>query len=150
MQISRQEGYALRLALDLAAHEVSSVNEIAERQRIPPAYLGKIVQSLARAGVLSTTRGARGGTRLARPASQISLRQVIEASNGPIALSRCLAEPEHDCPTNSARCPVRQVTMRLQRTVTRELESVSLADLAAMGRTDAPASGEAAGLHPMD
>ena len=134
MQLSKQEGYALRLALDLAAHDASSVNDIAARQRIPAAYLGKIVQSLARAGVLSTTRGARGGTRLARPASQINVRQVIEAANGPIALSRCLAEPDHDCPTNSADCPVRQVTMRLQSTVTRELESVTLADLAAMAR----------------
>ena len=134
MQLSKQEGYALRLALDLVTHEASSVNEIAARQRIPPAYLSKIVQSLARAGVLSTSRGARGGTRLARPAALITVRQVIEAANGPIALSRCLAEPDHDCPTNSAECPVRQVTMRLQRTVTRELDAVSLADLAAMGK----------------
>ena len=132
MQLSKQEGYALRLALDLARNESSSVNEIAARQNIPPAYLGKIVQSLARAGVLSTSRGARGGVRLARPAALINLRQVIEASNGPIALSRCLAEPDHDCPTNSVDCPVRQVTMRLQRTVTRELEAVTLADLTNM------------------
>ena len=132
MQLSKQEGYALRLALDLATHDSSSVNDIAARQNIPAAYLGKIVQSLARAGVLSTTRGARGGTRLARPAAQINLRQVIEAANGPIALSRCLAEPDHDCPTKTAACPVRQVTMRLQRTVTRELESVSLEELASM------------------
>lgn len=132
MQLSKQEGYALRLALDLATHEASSVNDVAERQHIPAAYLGKIVQSLARAGVLSTTRGAHGGVRLARPAEFITLRQVIEASNGPIALSRCLAEPDHDCPTHSADCPVRQVTMRLQRTVTHELDSVSVADLAAM------------------
>src|SRR5512136_1988818 len=133
MQLSKQEAYALRLALDLATHDGASVNDIAARQHIPAAYLGKIVQSLARAGVLRTSRGARGGTRLARPASLINVRQVIEAANGPIALSRCLAEPDHDCPTNSAACPVRQVTARLQRTVTRELEAVSLADLAAMG-----------------
>ena len=133
MQLSKQEAYALRLALDLATHDASPVNEIADRQRLPAAYLGKVVQSLARAGVLATTRGPHGGVRLARAADRINLRQVIEAANGPIAMSRCLAEPDHDCPTNSAACPVRQVTSRLQRTVTHELESVSLADLAAMG-----------------
>lgn len=134
MQLSKQESYALRLALDLATNDPAPVHEIARRQNIPPAYLGKIVQSLARAGVLSTARGVRGGVRLARAPEAISLRQVVEAAQGPIAMSRCVSEPDHDCPTNSAACPIRQVTMRLQRLVTDELESVSLADLASMAK----------------
>ncbi len=132
MQLSKQESYALRLVLDLTTNSSAPVHDIAQRQNIPVAYLGKIVQSLARAGVLSTSRGARGGVRLARAPETISMRQVIEAAQGPIALSRCISEPDHDCPTNSSACPVRQVTLRLQRLVTAELESVSLADLARM------------------
>jgi len=132
MQLSKQEAYALRLGLDLAQNDAASVREIAARQNMPAAYLGKIVQALARGGVLRTDRGARGGVRLARPAADITLRQVIEAAQGPIALSRCMVEATHDCPTNSLMCPVRQVTMRLQRLVTQELDDISLADLARM------------------
>jgi Rrf2 family protein len=130
MQLSKQEGYALRLALDLALNQASSVREIAQRQHIPAPYLGKIVQALARGGVVRTERGSRGGVRLARAAAAISLRDVIEAAQGPIALSRCIVEADHDCPTNSLSCPVRRVTMRLQKMVTEELEGISLADLA--------------------
>jgi Rrf2 family protein len=132
MQLSKQESYALRLTLDLATNPPAPIREIARRQRIPPAYLGKIVQSLARGGIVHTERGARGGVSLARSPESISLRQVLEAAQGPITLSRCVSEPGHDCPTNSLACPIRRVTMRLQHMVTRELASVSLADLAAM------------------
>jgi Rrf2 family protein len=132
VQLSKQESYALRLALDLATNPPAPIREIASRQRIPPAYLGKIVQSLARGGVVHTERGAHGGVSLAGPPESISLRKVLEAAHGPIALSRCVSELGHDCPTNSVACPIRQVTMRLQELVTSELASVSLADLAAM------------------
>jgi Rrf2 family protein len=140
MQLSKQESYALRLTLDLATNPPAPIREIARRQRIPPAYLGKIVQALARGGVVRTERGARGGVRLARPPEDISLRQVLEAAQGPIALSRCVSEPGHDCPTNSMACPVRQVTMRLQDLVVRELASTSLADLVALREAPAPGS----------
>lgn len=134
MQITKQEAYALRLALDLAKEKTSNIREIALRQRIPAAYLGKIVQALAHAGVVRTERGARGGVRLAKPPEQITVRQVIEAAQGPIALSRCLVEPDHDCPTNSMACPVRRVTIRIHRLVTQELDAITLADLARMAQ----------------
>jgi len=132
MRLSKQEGYALRVALDLARCSQAPLKDIARRQNIPLPYLGKIVQALARGGIVHTERGPRGGVRLARVASAITVRQVIEAVQGPIALSRCLIEQDHDCPVNNPNCPVRQVTSRLQDIVTRELDSVSLADLAAM------------------
>jgi len=132
MRLSKQEGYALRIALDLARYSASPLKDIARRQNIPLPYLGKIVQALARGGVVRTERGPHGGVRLARAPSTITMRQVIEAAQGPIALSRCLIEPEHDCPVNNANCPVRRVTSRLQAIVTQELDRVTLADLAAM------------------
>lgn len=138
MQISKQEAYALRLALDLAREKASNIREIASRQRIPMAYLGKIVQDLAHAGVVRTERGARGGVRLAKPPEQITMRQVIEAVQGPIALSRCIIEMDHNCPTNSMACPIRRVTVRIHRLVTQELEAITLADLAKMAQEGAP------------
>lgn len=130
MQLSKQEGYALRLALDLAIHHSAPIKEIAQRQNIPIAYLGKIVQALVRGGIVRTGRGPRGGVQLARPGDQITVRQVIEAAQGPISLSRCLIEPNHDCPTNNPTCPIRRVTLRLQHLVVTELDSISLHDLA--------------------
>jgi Rrf2 family protein len=105
---------------------------IAQRQHIPVAYLGKIVQSLVRAGVVVTSRGVRGGVQLARPAEHITLRQVIEAVQGPVALSRCLVEPLHDCAINGPSCPVRQVTTRLHELVIAELDRTTLAAMAAL------------------
>lgn len=131
MQLSKQEGYALRVAMELAVSGQASVKEIAERRGIPAPYLGKIVQSLVRGGVVITNRGPHGGVQLARPAAEITLRQVLEAAQGPIALSRCLSEPHHDCSINGPSCPVRQVTTRLQYIVVNELSRVTVADLAA-------------------
>lgn len=139
VQISKVEGYALRAVLELALVQSSSVKVIAQRQRIPPAYLGKIVQSLAHAGLVVTSRGQRGGVQLARPAAQITLRHVFEAVQGPVMLSRCLMEPQHDCSINGPNCPIRQVTGRLHDLVIAELNRTSVADMADLARvTESP------------
>jgi Rrf2 family protein len=130
MQLTKQEGYALRVVMDLAVTEVASVKGIAQRQNIPAAYLAKIVQALARGGIVRTTRGPRGGVELARSPASITLRQVLEAAQGPIALSRCLLEPHHDCSINGVACPIRQITTRIQDLVIQELDAVTLADVA--------------------
>jgi Rrf2 family protein len=135
MQITKVEGYALRAALDMALVSPSSVKAIAQRQHIPVAYLSKIVQSLARAGVVLTSRGVGGGVQLARPPELITLRQVIEAVQGPIVFSRCLAEPMHDCAINGPSCPVRRVTTRLHDLVINELERTTVSDMAHMARS---------------
>ena len=78
---------------------------------------------------MRTHPGARGGVSLARAASAISLRDVIEAAEGPLALNRCVVAAGA-CPRDRA-CPVHPVWVRLQRLLARELEAVSMAELAA-------------------
>src|SRR3990172_2019834 len=92
MQLTRQADYAVRVVLDLSVRpqRQSRTREIARRQRIPPAFLRKIVQTLARAGFVRTVRGADGGVRLVREPAATTLRQVIEAGEGPGRLNRCL------------------------------------------------------------
>ena len=100
MQITRQADYAVRAVLHLslqgqAGH--ATTGQIAAAQRIPAHFLAKIVAQLSQAGILHTTRGARGGVALGRPAHDISLLQVVEAIDGPMAVNECVLHPE-TCP----------------------------------------------------
>ena len=105
----------------------TTTHEVAERQNIPRVFLTKIVQSLVHAGLLRAYRGASGGVTLARHPSQISLRQVIEAIDGPIAVAECLLNPGK-CPEERV-CPIHYVWLDLCQKVVELLDSSNLADL---------------------
>jgi len=97
MQITRQADYAIRAMLFLARQEPNqraATKQIAETQKIPPSFLAKIISQLSIAGLIHTSRGARGGVLLARPAQQISLLEVVEAIDGPISLNDCTVSTE--------------------------------------------------------
>ncbi len=127
MELTRGTQFALRTVLDLAVGGSSRTAAIALRRGIPPAQAGKIIQSLVRGGVVQTSRGAHGGVRLARAPERVTLRQVIEAIEGPIVVSRCLAW--NDCPCEQP-CPVRITLSRIQHSVESLLDGVTIADLA--------------------
>lgn len=96
MQITRQADYAVRAVLYLAkidGGDRASTSQIAREQHIPPSFLAKIVSQLSVAGVVQTSRGARGGVSLSRPPSNITLLEVVEAIDGPIALNECVRNP---------------------------------------------------------
>jgi Rrf2 family protein len=88
--VTREADYAIRCVLEVARHGRISAAQVADIQHISPTFLGKIVQSLAKAGILATRRGVGGGVSLAVPAEEISLLKVIEAIEGPLALNECL------------------------------------------------------------
>jgi Rrf2 family protein len=85
----------------------AATSQIAEDQQIPPSFLAKIVSQLSVAGLLQTSRGARGGVSLARTPEQISLLEVVEAIDGPIYLNECVAN-SGTC-TFGDTCPMRPV-----------------------------------------
>jgi Rrf2 family protein len=96
MQITRQADYAIRAMLYLARLDVghrAATSQIAEKQRIPPSFLAKIVSQLSIAGLIHTSRGARGGVSLSRKPEDISILEVVEAIDGPIALNECTFSP---------------------------------------------------------
>ncbi len=109
MQITRQADYALRAVLYLArlgVNQRAATSQIAQEQRIPPSFLAKIVSQLSVAGLLQTSRGARGGVSLAKAPEEISLLEVVEAIDGPIFLNECVSsngacEFGDDCPMQS-------------------------------------------------
>jgi Rrf2 family protein len=94
MQITRQADYAVRAVLYLSKigeDRRAATSQIAEEQQIPPSFLAKIVSQLSVAGLLQTSRGARGGVSLARSPEDISVLEVVEAIDGPILLNECVA-----------------------------------------------------------
>lgn len=93
MRLTRGSDYAMRGMIYLAKRPVGTiclVSEVAEAQGVPESYLAKIFQDLSRSGLVISHRGAKGGFALARDPEKVTLRQVIEAVEGPIALSPCL------------------------------------------------------------
>jgi Rrf2 family iron-sulfur cluster assembly transcriptional regulator len=130
MRISRGTDYGVRGILYLAEQPQERVNllhEVAKAQQVPESYLAKIFQDLTKAGLVRSHRGARGGFSLARPASQITLRQVIEALQGPISLNRCL-DLREGC-VNSETCPVTKVLRRAQDQLVANLDAATLESL---------------------
>lgn len=98
MQITRACEYGVLGLLALARRkpgEVVMLEVISREEAIPVSFLGKIFQSLAKAGLVRSARGSGGGFCLTRPAEEVNVLQVIEGLEGPIALQRCLeSEPE--------------------------------------------------------
>ncbi len=133
LRINRQTDYAVRVVLSLAKRgeeaRVSS-SEIQREMLIPPSFMTRIVAQLARASLLKTFPGREGGLMLPRPASQITLKDIVEAFEGPILLSQCLqVKGENDCPFQ-ANCPVRLKWGRVQVAMLREMAAITFEDLA--------------------
>jgi Rrf2 family protein len=129
MQITRQADYAVRAVLYLAqlgSDTRAATSQIAQEQRIPPSFLAKIVSQLSVAGLLQTSRGARGGVSLARSPEQISLLEVVEAIDGPILLNECVGENGGTC-TFSDDCPMRAIWCDVQVELINRLKSTNFA-----------------------
>jgi Rrf2 family transcriptional regulator, iron-sulfur cluster assembly transcription factor len=131
MKLTRGGEYGIRGVLYLAQQEeskVSMLSAIAKAQDVPPRFLAKIFQALAKAGVVKSHRGAKGGFSLARPASEVTIKDVIEAVEGPIYLNVCLAAPG-DC-SRDTLCPIHSVWEEAQEKMMAVLGQKNFADLA--------------------
>jgi len=107
----------------------TSAAELAAETGIPAPTAQKLVSLLTRAGLLKAVRGAGGGIKLARPSAAISLAQIIEAVEGPIAMTACVEAGRHDCGLEGS-CQIRPHWSALNDAVRGALGSVSLATLA--------------------
>lgn len=130
MQITRQADYALRAMYYLSKLEPterSATSLIADEQRIPPSFLAKIISQLSIAGLIHTSRGARGGVSLARPPENISILEVVEAIDGPLTLNECTHSIDA-CPFGE-NCPIRPVWCDVQSEMVERLRNTSFAAL---------------------
>ena len=132
MQITRQVDYVIRAVLYISKLEEAqraATSQIAKEQHIPPSFLAKIISQLSIAGLLQTSRGARGGVTLARRPEEISLLDVVEAIDGPIALNECVTD-EGACSFGDD-CPLRPIWCDAQDELVDRLKTTNFAQFAA-------------------
>jgi len=135
MQITRQADYALRAMLYLARMDKdvrAATSQIADDQQIPPSFLAKIISQLSIAGLILTSRGARGGVTLARTPEEISLLDVVEAIDGPISLNIC-SHSSGVCPFGED-CPIQPIWSDAQHELVDRLKSTNFAKLVKSSR----------------
>jgi len=128
MQITRQADYAVRAMVYLAQLDPqgkASTGRIAQEKSIPPSFLAKIISQLSVAGILHTSRGAKGGVSLAKPAESISLLDVIEAIDGPILLNDCVSDMS-SCKFDDS-CPLKPVWCDAQKMLVDHLSKANFA-----------------------
>ncbi len=126
MQITRQADYAVRAVYyltSLGEKQRAATSQIAQDQHIPPSFLAKIISQLSVAGLLSTSRGARGGVALAKDPSEITLLDVVEAIDGPIYLNECVGDSAV-C-TFSSDCPMRPIWCETQEMLVTKLRNTT-------------------------
>ncbi|HPC84309.1 MAG TPA: Rrf2 family transcriptional regulator [Thermoanaerobaculaceae bacterium] len=129
--IARHTDYAARVVLHLACLEPGAqvtIAEIAENRLLPAPFVRRVVGKLVAAGLLVSTRGMGGGVRLARPAADISLLDVVMAMEGGVALNHCVDNPKA-CPL-AARCPVQRAWTEATRQLEATLGAVTFDQLA--------------------
>lgn len=130
MKLTRAGEYGIRGMLYLAMQpqdRVTLLSEISNTQNIPESYLSKIFQILTRAGLVRSHRGFKGGYTLGLPSEEITIKDIIEGIEGPIALNRCAIE-DSTC-SEDADCLIQDVWKDAQNAMIGVLEGTTLADL---------------------
>jgi Rrf2 family protein len=138
MMFSTKAEYGVRVMIDLARQDGDApvpLAEIADRNRLPLAYLEHLVARLRKAQLVDSRRGARGGYMLARPAEEITMAEVVAALEGAIAPIECISEtadgsivcsresdPDHVCPT-------KLLWTRVRGSIVQTLQDTKLSDL---------------------
>jgi FeS assembly SUF system regulator len=129
--------YAVVLATHLATAEgPHAARDLAVQTQIPEPTASKVLKKLARAGVVVSQRGAKGGYALARSPEQIGVNEVIEAIEGPIAVTECSDETTDSLCEYETNCGVRANWQRINFAVHTALSAITLADMAFPGTAD--------------
>jgi len=143
IRLSRLADYGVVLACQMAvkADRCHNAFDLAAATGLPAPTVSKLLAALARAGVLMSQRGAKGGYRLARAPEAITAADIVSAVDGPIALTVCIEHGAGACDVESL-CPTRRGWRRINDAVRDAMKSVSLAELAfsvPAGPSDLPA-----------
>jgi len=140
MQLTRAADYAVRVMILLATlpeDKRALLPDLALATEAPESFLSKVLQSLAHAGLISSRRGKLGGFAIRPVGRQATMRETIEAIDGPVCLNVCLNGGK-DC-DRKATCPAHPVWARAQRAMLEILMSVTVSAMAARG-TQEPTS----------
>ena len=136
MKLSTKGKYGLYAMFYLAQHEgcgpqpLKAVAEIG----VPEDYLEQLLGNLRRAGLVNTVRGAQGGYRLAKEPQEITVGDIIDATEGPLSISDCLNDER--CCQRSGQCRTRRVWEYLSTSINDVLQSITLRDMLEQERFD--------------
>jgi len=141
MRLSSLADYAVVVMSAAARHGADarlSATSLASETGVPLPTAQKVMGKMAGAGLLTSARGAGGGFMLARPVEEISVADIVEAVDGPIAIAQCLHDKPSDCALES-NCAVRPHWSLINVRVREALSDVSLAAIVAAERVGEPA-----------
>ncbi|WP_114313702.1 RrF2 family transcriptional regulator [Thermus caldifontis] len=127
--LKREESYAIHALLLLVEEPGLPAQEIAQKLKIPPAFLAKVLSKLAKASLVESRMGRGGGVWLKEPPEGITLLKVIESLSGPVALDLCATLKR--CPTEERRgfCYLKPSLVRMNQEIRKTLAGLTLKDL---------------------
>ncbi|NDG05194.1 MAG: SUF system Fe-S cluster assembly regulator, partial [Alphaproteobacteria bacterium] len=129
LRISKLTDYAVVLLSKMAKDQGQlTVPQLHGQTNLPIPTISKVLKKLARAGLLATTRGAAGGYRLARPAPEINIVEIIEAMDGPIAMTDCVGGAHKRC-AYLEKCHLQPNWSRVNHVIRESLQAMRLSDL---------------------
>ena len=131
LRLNRITDYAVVVLAQMVREPDRQVTapQLSEESSVPAPTVAKVLKALAKEGVLASQRGVHGGYRLARPAGDISMLEVIRALEGPVSLTACVDGAEGDCDVELL-CPVRGNWDRVNTAIRSALAGVTLEDMA--------------------
>jgi FeS assembly SUF system regulator len=146
LRISKLTDYATLILAHLASQPVqrATAGQIASQTGLAAPTVSKLLKQLHRRGLVHSTRGLHGGYLLARPAAEITAANIIDALEGPVALTECAGRSSHCCIEST--CLVGRAWQRVTQAIRRSLQDITLQELAGLGGTTA-SSGS---LSPLD
>ena len=130
MKISRLADYAVLICCHLAAQKdcLCNVTALAEETNLGGATVSKVMKTLSKAGIVNSCRGVNGGYALATPPYAISVCNIVEAIDGPIALTNCLNDKHEGCEI-SQQCSIHPQWSKLNIAVRRAFKDLALSDI---------------------
>jgi FeS assembly SUF system regulator len=128
LRMSKLTDYGTMVLAQLAASEAgwTTAGEVAHATHLGPPTVSKLLKSLVHAGLVISSRGVQGGYALARPAAAISAAEILDALEGPVAITECSMSTGCDL---ESYCRVGSAWQRINSSIRKALENVSLADL---------------------
>ncbi len=132
MKISTKGRYALRMLADIAIHQAEgyvSLKEVAERQNISKKYLEQIVPLLNKSGIIKANRGNKGGYMIAGKASDLTVGEVLRATEGSLAPVACLEYEPNECKRIN-ECPTIEIWQGLYKLISEYLDGITIQDIA--------------------
>jgi FeS assembly SUF system regulator len=138
LRISKLTDYATVILARLAADPQRrlTATQIASATRLAAPTVSKLLKQLHRHGLVQSTRGLHGGYLLSRPATDVTAAQILDAMEGPVALTECASSESHCCIETT--CLVTKAWQRVNRAVRRSLQEITLAELAGISSAPPP------------